>query len=152
VRMTEPNETYSHQHQDVRQVDGVQYGDLPEFDDFNYIAQVARVNAAALANLALAPGTPKNVEVDTTKLENDTTLKWEAGHEPDLTGYNIVWRETTAPFWQHRVFAGNVTTYTVKGMSKDNYIFGVEAVGKKGTTSPAVYPKPNRPARRPDES
>src|SRR5262249_1785169 len=152
VRMTEPNEIYRHQHQDVRQVDGVQYGDLPEFDDFNYIAQVTRVNAAALANLALAPGVPKNVEVDTTKLENDTTLKWEAGHEPDLIGYNIVWRETTAPLWQHRVFAGNVTTYPVKGTSKDNYIFGVEAVGKNGTTSRAVYPKPNRPARRPDES
>jgi len=152
VRMTEPNETYRHQHQDVRQVEGVQYGDLPEFDDFNYIAQVARVNAAAMANLALAPGAPKNVEVETAKLENDTTLKWEAGHEPDLTGYNVVWRETTAPFWQHRAFAGNVTSYTVKGISKDNYIFGVEAVGKNGTTSPAVYPKPNRPARRPDES
>jgi hypothetical protein len=152
VRLTEPNETYRHQHQDVRQVDGVQYGDLPEFDDYNYIAQVTRVNAAALANLALAPASPKNVEVETARLENDTSLKWDAGREPDLTGYNIVWRETTAPFWQHRVFAGNVTTYTVKGISKDNYIFGVEAVGKNGTASPAVYPKPNRPARRPDES
>jgi hypothetical protein len=152
VRMTEPNEIYQHQHQDVRQVDGVQYGDLPEFDDYAYIAQVARVNAAALADLALAPAAPKNVEVDTIKLENDTSLRWEAGHEPDLAGYNIVWRETTAPFWQHRIYAGNVTGYTVKGISKDNYIFGVEAVGKNGTTSPAVYPKPNRPAPRPDQS
>jgi Zn-dependent M28 family amino/carboxypeptidase len=152
VRMTEANEIYRHQHQDVRQVDGIQYGDLPEFDDYNYIAQVARVNAAALADLALAPGSPKNVQVDTIKLENDTSLRWDAGPEPDLAGYNIVWRETTAPFWQHRVFPGNVNTYTVKGISKDNYIFGVEAVGKNGATSPAVYPKPNRPARRPDES
>src|SRR5215472_9554341 len=127
-------------------------GDHSPFDDLNYIAQVARVNAAAMANLALAPGAPKNVEVETARLENDTSLKWEAGHEPDLTGYNIVWRETTAPYWQHRVFIGNVTNYTVKGISKDNFIFGVEAVGKNGTTSPAVYPKPNRPARRPDES
>src|SRR5262249_12952113 len=83
VRMTEPNEIYKHQHQDVRKVDGSQYGDLPEFNDYNYIAQVARINAASLANLALAPGAPKNVEVDTIKLENDTSLRWEAGHEPD---------------------------------------------------------------------
>jgi len=152
VRMTEPNEIYQHQHQDVRQVDGVQYGDLPEFDDYSYIAQVARVNAAALADLALAPGAPVNVLIDTAKLENNTTLSWEAGREPDVAGYNILWRETTAPLWQHRQTAGKVTSYTVKGLSKDNYIFGVEAVGKNGTTSPAVYPRPSRPARRPDEN
>jgi len=146
VRMTEPNEIYQHQHQDVRKVDGVQYGDLPEFDDFNYIAQVTRVNAAALASLALAPATPQNVQVDTVKLENDTSLRWDANKEPDLLGYKVVWREDAQPFWQHEKFVGNVTSYTVKNLSKDNYIFGVEAVSKNGNSSPAVYPKPYRPA------
>jgi hypothetical protein len=146
--MTEPNEDFKHQHQRIRKEEGVQYGDLVEFVDFNYVAQVARVNASALASLALAPATPSSVEVETVRLENDTTLRWEANKEPDLAGYQIVWRETTAPFWQHKVFAGNVTRYTVKGVSKDNYLFGVQAVDKDGNTSMAVYPRPYRPQRR----
>jgi hypothetical protein len=148
VRMTEPNEDFKHQHQMVRKENGVQYGDLIEFDDFNYIAQVARVNASALASLALGPAAPSNVEVEIARLENDTTLKWEANREPDIAGYQVVWRETTAPFWQHKEFAGNVTRYTVKGVSKDNYLFGVQAVDKDGNTSMAVYPRPFRPQRR----
>ena len=149
VRMTEPNENYKHQHQKIRVENGAKYGDLPEFDDFNYIAQVARVNAAALASLALAPAAPSNVQIETVKLENNTTLKWDANKEPDLAGYQIVWRETTAPFWQHTQHLGNVTSYTVKNISKDNYIFGVQAVDKDGYASVAVYPKPSRPPRRP---
>ncbi len=148
VRMTEPNEDFKHQHQMVRKENGVQYGDLIEFDDFNYIAQVARVNASALASLALGPAAPSNVEVETVRLENDTTLKWEANREPDIAGYQIVWRETTAPFWQHKELVGNVTRYTVKNVSKDNYLFGVQAVDKDGNTSMAVYPRPFRPQRR----
>lgn len=148
VRMTEPNEDYKHQHQKVRTENGVQYGDLPAFVDFNYIAQVARVNAAALANLSLAPAAPANVEVETAQLENDTTLRWAANPEPDLAGYQIVWRETTAPFWQHKQFVGNVTTFTLKGLSKDNVLFGVQSVDKDGNTSIAVYPRPFRPQRR----
>jgi hypothetical protein len=148
VRMTEPNEDFKHQHQEVRKENGLQYGDLLEFVDFNYIAQVARVNATALASLALAPAAPSNVEVETIRLENDTTLKWEASKEPDIAGYIIVWRETTAPFWQHKQSVGNVTRYTVKGVSKDNYLFGVQAVDKEGNVSMAVYPRPYRPQRR----
>jgi len=148
VRMTEPNEDYKHQHQEVRVQNGVQYGDLPEFVDFNYVAQVARVNAAALAALALAPAAPSGVEVETVRLENDTTLHWNANAEPDLAGYEIVWRETTAPFWQNKLFVGNVTKYTIKNLSKDNYLFGVRAVDKDGNASVAVYPKPYRPPRR----
>src|SRR5947209_3935111 len=90
VRFTEPNENYNHQHQNVRVENGVQYGDLPEFDDFNYIAQVARVNAANLAALALAPARPKNVGIVTTRLTNDTDLTWDANKEPDLAGYEKV--------------------------------------------------------------
>jgi hypothetical protein len=142
VRMTEPNENFKHQHQDVRKENGVQYGDLPEFDDFAYIAQVARINAASLGALALAPAAPTGVEMETKELTNDTTLRWQPNHEPDLAGYEIFWRETTSPFWQHEVSAGNVTRYTVPKVSKDNFLFGVATVDQAGNRSPAVYPAP----------
>ena len=96
----------------------------------------------ALASLALAPAAPNKVEMDFARLENDTTLRWQANSEPDLAGYKIVWRETTAPFWQHELFVNNVSTYTVKRVSKDNYLFGVQAVDKDGNASMAVYPRP----------
>ena len=144
VRFTEPNENYRHQHQNVRIENGVQYGDLPQFDDFNYIANVARVNAASLAVLALAPARPKNVGLLTTRLTNDTDLKWDANKEPDLAGYEIVWRDTTSPVWTNARAVGNVTSFTMKGMSKDNYFFGVRAVDKQGNKSPASFPHPLR--------
>jgi hypothetical protein len=143
VRFTEPNENYNHQHQNVRVEHGIQYGDLPEFDDFNYIARVARLNAAALATLARAPAYPKNVFILTQRLTNDTDLKWDANTEPDLAGYEIVWRDTTAPTWTNARFVGRVTSYTMP-LSKDNYIFGVRAVDRAGHRSPATYPKPLR--------
>jgi Predicted aminopeptidases len=144
VRFTEPHEDYTHQHQSVKMVDGKQYGDLPEFVDFEYVANVARVNLAGLASLALAPAKPKNVAILTTRLTNDTDLKWDANTDADLAGYEVVWRDTTAPYWTNSVFVGNVTTYTAKEMSKDNYFFGVRAVDKNGNRSPAVYPRPVR--------
>lgn len=142
VRFTEPHEDYTHQHQTVKIVDGKQYGDLIEFDDFDYIANVTRVNAASLAALALAPARPKNVGIITGRLTNDTDLKWEAGADADLAGYEIVWRDTTSPFWTNSVSVGNVTSYTAKEMSKDNYFFGVRAVDKAGNKSPVSYPRP----------
>ena len=144
VRFTEPNEDYRHQHQNVRIEAGVQYGDLPQYDDFNFIANVARVNAASLAALALAPARPKNVGVITTRLTNDTDLKWDANKEPDLASYQIVWRDTTSPVWTVTRSVGNVTSFTMKGMSKDNYFFGVRAVDKKGNKSPVSFPHPVR--------
>lgn len=144
VRFTEPNEDYRHQHQNVRVENGIRYGDLPEFVDFAYVAQVARVNAASLALLALAPARPKNVSIVTTRLTNDTDLKWDANTEPDLAGYEIVWRETTSPVWTNARMVGNITSYTMKGMSKDNYFFGVRSVDRDGNRSPASYPKPVR--------
>jgi hypothetical protein len=146
VRFTEPNENYQHQHQNVRVENGIQYGDLPQFDDFNYIANVARVNAASLAALASAPARPKNVTFPTS-LSNDTPIKWDANKEPDIAGYEIVWRDTTDATWTHSLAVGNVNTYTMKGMSKDNYFFGVRAVDKEGNHSPVTYPKPQ--PRRP---
>jgi hypothetical protein len=148
VRMTEPNEDLKHQHQTIRKENGMQYGDLREFVDFEFIAQVARVNAAALASLALGPAGPSNVQLETTGSTNDAILRWDANKEPDVAGYQIVWRETTAPFWQNKVAVGNVTRFTVKGVSRDNYLFGVQSVDKDGNVSVAVFPKPFRPARR----
>ena len=144
VRFTEPNEDYRHQHQNVRIENGVQYGDLPQYDDFNYIANVARVNAACLASLALAPARPKGVGLITARLTNDTDLKWDGNKETDLAGYEIVWRDTTSPLWTNARAVGNVTTYTMKGMSKDNYFFGVRAIDRQGNKSPVSFPRPVR--------
>jgi hypothetical protein len=143
LRFSEPNEDFSHQHQNLRTEGGKVYGDLIEFDDFNYIAKVARVNAAALATLALAPAAPQGVKLRTDKLENDSNLVWQPNTEPDLAGYRIVWRDTTAPGWQGSMYVGNVTQGTVK-LSKDNYFFGVQAVDKDGNVSVATYPMPQR--------
>jgi hypothetical protein len=141
VRFTEPNEDYRHQHQNIRIENGVQYGDLPQFVDFDYVANVARVNAASLAMLASAPARPKNVTMP-TGLSNDTELKWEANKEPDLAGYEVVWRDTTAATWTNSRAVGNVVTYTLKGMSKDNAFFGVRAIDRQGNRSPVTYPRP----------
>ncbi|GAA2656606.1 M20/M25/M40 family metallo-hydrolase [Paractinoplanes durhamensis] len=142
ARFTEPRENFAHEHQDVRVVDGVQYGDLIEFCDFGYIARVARVNAAALWSLAQAPGTPRGVVIDTTQLTNETTLRWQPNPEPDLTGYELLWRETTAPDWTHTLDVGSVTTATVD-LSKDNVFFGVRAVDRDGNRSPVAAPQPS---------
>jgi hypothetical protein len=144
VRFTEPNEEYKHQHQNVRTENGVVYGDLPEFVDYGYIAQVARVNAVALATLARAPARPKGVGLLTRRLTNDTDLQWTANTEDDLAGYEIVWRETSSPVWTNSRAVGNVTTYTVARMSKDNYFFGVRAVDRQGNRSPVSVPRPVR--------
>ncbi|NML62054.1 M28 family peptidase [Massilia sp. RP-1-19] len=143
LRFSEPNEDFAHQHQNVRKEGAMQYGDLPEFNDYNYIARVARVNAAALASLSLAPAAPQQVQVRTDKLDNNSTLLWLPNSEPDLAGYRIVWRETTASQWQGSLYVGNVTEATVR-LSKDNYFFGVQSVDKDGNASVATYPAPLR--------
>jgi hypothetical protein len=152
VRFTEVNEEFRHQHQNVRVENGVQYGDLPEFVDFAYVANVARVNAASLAALALAPARPKGVTLLSARLSNDTELKWDANKEPDIAGYEIVWRDTTAPVWTNSKAVGNVTTFTMKGMSKDNYFFGVRAIDRDGNRSAVVYPKPQARQQPPPTS
>jgi len=154
VRFTEVNEDFRHQHQNVRIENGVQYGDLPQFVDFAYIANVARVNAASLAMLAYAPARPKGVTI-ISRLSDDTELHWDANNEPDLAGYEIVWRDTTAPVWTNVKPVGKVTSFTLKGMSKDNYFFGVRSVDNDGNRSPVTYPKPmtrQQPAARPSTS
>ncbi len=143
ARFTEPNENFAHQHQDVRVENGVQFGDLPEFVDFAYIARVTRVNVATLASLALAPTAPKNPRIITARLTNDTDLAWNANPEPDLAGYEVVWRETTEPLWSHTIRVGNVTSFTVPHLSKDNVQFGIRAVDRDGHRSPVSFPLPS---------
>ena len=140
-RFTEPAEDFAHQHQDVRVENGVQYGDLAEFCDFEYIARVARTNLATAWHLANAPGTPTGVRILTARLTNDTDLAWDRNPEPDVSGYEVVWRETTEPEWTHVIDAGDVTATRI-AMSKDNVFFGVRAVNRSGLRSPVAFPVP----------
>jgi hypothetical protein len=145
VRFSEPHEEFRHQHQDIRKENGVQYGDLPQFVDYDYVERVTQVNLAALANLARAPMPPQNVGMNISQLENDTRLRWEPSGSSHLKGYEVVWRETTSPYWEHKVFVeAGETQFTAELVSKDNYLFGVRAVGEGGHTGPAVYPFPFR--------
>jgi hypothetical protein len=141
ARLTEPRENFDHEHQDVRVEAGKQFGDLPQFCDFGYMTRVARVNAATLWSLAQAPAAPKGVGIVAAVLTNDTTLRWSRGSEPDLAGYEILWRESTAPDWTHVLPVGDVTTATVD-VVKDNVHFGVRAVDHAGHRSPVAYPQP----------
>ena len=141
ARFTEPNEDYAHQHQDVRVENGKQYGDLPQFCDFDYIARVARVNAATLFSLATAPGTPKNVRVLTAELTNDTELLWDADPAVEGARYEVVWRPTIEDDWT-RVIPVGAATRTRVNLSKDNVFFGVRAVDAQGHRSPAAFPVP----------
>ncbi len=141
VRFTEPNEDFSRQHQVVREENGIKYGDVPEMVDFGFVAQVARVNAASLSSMALAPASPTGVSFKTSRQEYDTTLAWKAGTEPDIAGYRIVWRPTNQPYWTGSKDVGNVTEFVMKGLSKDDYFFAVQAVDKDGNVSVPTFPK-----------
>ncbi|KAF8879587.1 aminopeptidase [Infundibulicybe gibba] len=142
VRFTEPHENFAHQHQNVRVENGVQFGDLPQFCDFEFNARVAKVNGAALWSLAEAPGTPKNVVIDTSVLTNNSTLTWTDDPLAD-GGHEIVWRATDQPFWSHVIPVGVGLTSATVQLSKDNVNFGVRAVGKNGFRSPAAFPAPS---------
>ena len=141
VRFTEYRENFNHQHQDLRTENGVEYGDTLKFVDFDYVARVARLNALTLASLAAAPAPPAAVKVITTNLDNNTTLKW--GASEGASGYEVVWRDTSAPNWEHVKSVGDTTTTTLD-ISKDNVIFAVRAVDKAGHRSLPVVPDPER--------
>lgn len=141
VRLTEFREDFHHQHQNVRTENGVQYGDLPKFVDYDYVSDVARLNSATLASLASAPAPPANVHILTKELENDTTLTWEAS--PGATAYEVLWRATTSPAWEHAENVDNTTRTTLK-LSKDNVIFAVRSVDATGNRSLPVVPVPER--------
>ena len=148
IRFTEWRENFDHQHQNVRVEKGRQYGDMLKFVDFNYVANVARLNASTLATLASAPAGPEEVRIVTTNLDNDSTLRWKPGSGmPASARYDIVWRDTSAPDWQFHqpvpaadAAAGAITL----PISKDNVIFGVRACNGAGQCSPAVAPLPAR--------
>jgi hypothetical protein len=144
ARFTEPRENFDHEHQDVQVVNGVQFGDLPEFVDFNYVARVAKVNAAALWALASSPSTPKNLVIHVNPPAsfsgtNLTTFTWNANPESNLTGYEVVMRETTVPDWTSAIPVGNVNSVTLN-ISKDNVQFGLRAVDQNGNRSPVAFP------------
>ena len=139
VRFTEYREDFHHQHQNIRIESGIEYGDVPKFVNFDYVANVARVNAATLASLASAPSPPLKVRLDTSKLDNDTTLAWEP--VPGASSYEVVWRATSSPEWEHVQDVGKTTRTTLK-ISKDNVIFAVRAVDNEGHRSLPVVPVP----------
>jgi len=150
VRFTEFRENYNHQHEDVHTENGIEYGDLPKFVNYEYVANVARLNAATLASLASAPAPPSNVKMLTKNLENDTTLTWDAA--AGATGYEVVWRATSAPEWEQLQVAAElnameppliVTRATLK-ISKDNVVFAVRSLDSAGHRSLPVVPEPGR--------
>ena len=141
VRFTEYREDFNHEHQNIRRENGVEYGDLPKFVNFDYVAKVARLNAATLASLAAAPASPTQIRLRTKELENDTTLSWE--RSALAAGYEVLWRATTSPEWEHVQAVGNITQTTLQ-QSKDNVIFAVRAVDRQGHRSLPVAPLPER--------
>ncbi|MDB5203810.1 MAG: family metallo-hydrolase [Ferruginibacter sp.] len=142
VRITEMNENYYHQHQDVRKENGIQYGDLIEFLDFEYLRKNTAMNLANLANLAKAPSMPVDVKVDVKKLGNSTWLYWKASATGKVKGYYVMMRETTSALWQKKIFTANLEM--TLPYSKDNYFFAVQAVNADGNESLPVVPAVGR--------
>ncbi|KAF0151065.1 MAG: peptidase M28A family [Ignavibacteria bacterium] len=142
VRFCEMNENYDYQHQDVKEVNGVQYGDLPEYVDYEYARKITCVNLAVLANLALAPAQPRNVGIITKEVTNNTTLQWEAQKNSTAKGYYVLLRETYMPFWEKKIFT--TKTEITLPYSKDNYFFAVQSVSEQGHESLPVFPFPLR--------
>ncbi|MEM1095648.1 MAG: M28 family peptidase [Bacteroidota bacterium] len=139
VRIMEAHENYIRQHQDLRTEDGIAYGDVIEGVDFDYAAKLTGVNVVAMAGLAWAPPAPTNVRIGGA-VQPSTTLTWDGTADPNLAGYRIYWRDTTAPQWQHSRFVGNVIEYTLENIIIDNYLFGVAAVGQDGNESVVAFP------------
>jgi hypothetical protein len=143
IRMSEPNEDYTRQHQDIREEGGVRYGDLPYGVDFAYLAKVSALNAASLASLAFAPPPPDSV-VALGALAYSTTLRWKPVAAPDLAGYRIYWRLPTDPNWTHSRYVGNVNEFTLENVVIDNFFFGLASVDREGNESYAVFPRAGR--------
>ena len=143
VRFTEFNENYTQQHQDIREEEGIEYGDKLKFVDFEYVANVAKLNLATMASLALAPAAPQNVTMQ-VNLSNITSLSWEApAVGPQPKGYHVLIRETYQPLWEKKIFVVADTKAELP-YSKDNYFFAVQSVGNEGHVSQAVIPVAKR--------
>ncbi|MES2445878.1 MAG: M20/M25/M40 family metallo-hydrolase [Bacteroidota bacterium] len=142
VRITEMNEDFNRQHQDIRTENGFKFGDLPEYVDYNYLQKVTRMNLAVMANLAWSAQEPENVVVLTSGLTNKTALRWEAPKGKTPAGYYILMRETSSPFWEKKIFVKETSASIA--YSKDNYYFGVQSVDDNGHESLVVTPRPGR--------
>ncbi|MEO6329345.1 MAG: M28 family metallopeptidase [Ginsengibacter sp.] len=141
VRITEMNENYTRQHQDVRKENNIQYGDLPEHIDFEYLRKNTALNLCNLANLAKAPPVPDSVKIDVRRLSNLTNLKWQHPATGKIKGFYVLLRETTSAFWQKKFFtAENEMSLPY---SKDNYFFAVQSVNEAGNESLPVIPQVN---------
>jgi Zn-dependent M28 family amino/carboxypeptidase len=138
VRITEMNENYYHQHQDVRVENGIQYGDLAAFMDFEYLRKNTAMNLSNLANLAKSTGMPQEVRIEVRRLTNYTHLNWKAPKYGKPKGYYILMRETNWPFWQKKIY---ITQTDIQlPYSKDNYFFAVQSVSEDGNESLPVVP------------
>lgn len=142
VRITEMNENYYHQHQDVRKENTIQYGDLPEFMDFEYLRKNTAMNLSCLANLAKAPAQPQDVSILTRRLTNYSNIRWKAPATGKVKGYYVLIRETSSPVWEKKIFTAS--TELDLPYSKDNYFFGVQSVNEEGNESLPVIPMPGR--------
>jgi hypothetical protein len=138
VRITEMNENYYHQHQNVRVENGIQYGDLPEFVDFEYLRKNTAMNLSNLANLAKAPSMPDSVKIETRRLTNSSAVSWQAPKTGKVKGYYVLIRETTSAVWQRKFFT--TQTQMTLPYSKDNYFFAVQSVNETGNESLPVVP------------
>jgi hypothetical protein len=142
VRFTEMNENFTRQHQDVRNENGIAYGDLPEHIDFEYLRKNSGINLANLSNLAKAPPIPEEVKIDVKKLSNTTFLYWKAPKTGNAKGYYILMRETTSPVWQKKMYTEALEARLP--YSKDNYFFAVQSVNEFGNESLPVIPAVGR--------
>ena len=138
VRITEMNENFNHQHQDVRKENGIEFGDLPQFIDYEYLRKNTALNLANLANLAKAPSVPKNVTIDVKSLTNNSSLSWQTPENGKVNGYYILIRESSSPMWEKKIFTTQ-NSITLP-YSKDNYFFGVQSVNETGNESLPVIP------------
>ena len=143
VRITETNENYHRQHQDLRTENGIRYGDVIEGVNFPYLAKMTSLNAAAIASLAWAPPAPSNVRVSGA-VQPSTTLRWDPVSVPDLAGYRVYWRSPTSPVWQHSRWVGTNTQAVLENIVIDNSFFGVVAVDREGHESLPVFPRPGQ--------
>lgn len=136
VRITEMNENFTRQHQDLRTENGIEYGDYLKHIDFDYLKKNTSVNVAVLASLANAPSPPLQPKMDTKELTNSTLLSWQPPANGKIKGYFVLIRETHSPVWQKKIFTAG---HSIRiPYSKDNYLFGVQAVGMDGAESMGV--------------
>jgi len=147
VRIMETHENYNRQHQDIRVENGIEYGDVLEWVDFDYVAKMTALNASVMAALAWAPPAPGNVLIGGAN-QPSTTLAWDAQDDPNLAGYKLYWRDTTSPQWQWSRWVGKGTEGTLENVIIDNFFFGVASVGKDGNESQVVFPGGQIPRRR----